>query len=123
MAPESPGEFQAVTGPVDGLDVGGFTGVGLQLGAQMADMDADRLNVVVRVVSPHVLENQGGGHRLAVTLQEAVEQFKLQVREAHGLFKPEGLEPFRDQGEGTETQDFRTPGGQWGSGRYAATTP
>ena len=95
-------ELEAVAGAVDGLDETGLAGVGFELGAQVADVDPDGFDVVVGLVAPDLLEDQGGGDGLAVALEQAMEKLELRVREADGGVEPDGLETLGDEGEGAE---------------------
>ena len=80
----------------------------------MAHVHPDGLDVVVRFVAPHLLEDQGRGHGLAVALQQAVQQFEFQVGEAHRLVKPDGFKALRHQGDAAVAEDFVVLGGEGG---------
>ena len=77
----------------------------------MSDVHANGLDVVIGLVAPHFLEDQRGGHGLPVTLQQAMEQFELQVRESHGLIKPDGFKALGHQGERPVAEDLVVVGG------------
>jgi isochorismate hydrolase len=63
--------FQAITGAVNRLDILRMPGVGFELGAQVAHMDANRLDIVIRIVAPDLLEDFAGRDGLAMALQQA----------------------------------------------------
>ena len=54
----STGQFQAVASAIDRLDETGLTGIGLELGAQMADVNANGLDVVIGLIAPDLFEDQ-----------------------------------------------------------------
>ena len=72
----------------------------------MAHMDTNRFNVIVRLVAPNLLENQGRGNGLAMALQQAMQQLKLQMGEPDWLLKPNGLKAFWNKGKGSVVEDF-----------------
>ena len=69
-------------------------------------MHSDRFDVVIGLVSPDFLENQGGSDGLTMTLQQAVQQFEFEVRQAYRSIKPDRFKSFRHQGQWTVTEDF-----------------
>ncbi len=99
-------QLQAVAGAINGLDEARLARVRLELRAQMTHVNADGFDVIVRLVAPDLLENQGGGDGLTVALQQAMEQFEFEVGEADWVVEPDRLKPFGDQGEGAVAEDF-----------------
>ena len=108
------GQLQAVAGAIHGLDEAGFARIRFELGAQVANVDADRFDVVIGLVAPNLLEDEGRGHCLAMALQQAVQQFKFQVGEPHRLLEPDRLKAFGHQGEAAVVEDFVVLAGNGG---------
>ena len=69
-------------------------------------MYPDGLDVVVWFIAPHLLEDQRRRNRLAMALQQAVQQLELQVGEPHRPVEPDGLEALWHQGEAAVAEDF-----------------
>jgi hypothetical protein len=69
--------------------------IGFELGAEMADVNADGFDIIVGIVAPNLFEDLARGNGLTVALQETVEKFKFEVGEFNGFLKPDGFKPFR----------------------------
>ncbi len=72
--------------------------IGLELGAQVTDVNANRFNIVIGIVAPHLFKDFTGGYRLAVALHQAMQQLKLKVGEAYRVAKPDRLKTLGDEG-------------------------
>ena len=100
------GQLEAIAGSVNGFDEPWFAGIWLEFGAQVADVNTDGFDVVVWFITPHLLEDQRGGNRLTMALQQAMEKFKFKVGKPHRLFKPNRFEAFWHQGDRSEIEYF-----------------
>ena len=62
-------------------------------------MNPDGFDVVIGLVAPDLLQDQGWCNGLTMTLQQAVEQLKFEVGQANRAVEPNGLEAFGHQGQ------------------------
>ncbi len=106
------GKLQAIASAVDGFDEPRLAGIGLELGAEMTHVHTDGFDVIVGLITPHLFEDQRGGHRLPMALEQAMKQLKLQVGQANGLVEPDGLKALRHQGETGVAENFVVLGGE-----------
>ena len=102
----SAGEFETVASAINGFDETGLTGIGLEFGAQVTNVNSDCFNVIVRFIAPDFLEDQRRLNGLAMALKQTVEKFKLQMGQADRTVEPDRLEPFRNQCQWAVTEDF-----------------
>jgi hypothetical protein len=72
----------------------------------VTNVNADRLNVVVWLITPHFLEDERGCNGLTVALEQAMQKLKFQMGEPHRMIKPDRLKAFRHQGQWPIAQDF-----------------
>ena len=73
-------EFEAVAGSIHRFDESRFARIGLQLRSQMANVNADGLDVVVGFVSPNFFENERWRDGLTVALQQTMQEFEFEMR-------------------------------------------
>ena len=102
----SGGKFQAVASSVHRFDEAGLAWIGLEFGAQVTNVNPDGFDVVIRLVSPDLFENQRRGHGLAMTLEETVKEFEFEVGQSNRAVEPDRFEAFRNEGERAVTEDF-----------------
>jgi len=99
------GELQAVASAIDRFDETGFAGIGLKLGAQVADVHPDGLDVVIGLVAPNLFEDQRRSHGLTVApsliLKEVwgyepdddIETIRVHIRHLRTKLEPDPRKP------------------------------
>jgi hypothetical protein len=64
----------------------------------VTDVNANRFDIVIWLITPNLFEDERGSNRLTMTLEQTMKKLEFQVGEADGMIEPNGLKTFWYQG-------------------------